>query len=136
MQILMLCNSSAVVQQASPQLAVACLSACVRNMESFTPDELAQVVFLSPQNKLRLNSKCPDKVKQLVHVGVARAGHMTTMSLSQFLFGVAAVDGIKQSQLQVSLLSTCQGWVMTAMSLPQLCLVWLSFMASSSPNCR
>ena len=35
------------------------------------------------------------------------------------MFGVAIVYGIKQSQLQVSLLSTCQGWVMTAMSLSQ-----------------
>lgn len=101
LQVLVLCNRAAVMQQASPQLAVACLTACARNLESFSPDQLSLAVYLSAQSNLRLNTKCPDRVRQLVQVGIARAHAMSPKSLSHFMFGVAAVRGNKQSQLQV-----------------------------------
>ena len=102
LQVLTMCSSSSVLRQASPQLAAACIAACVRSLESLSPDQLSQSVFLSAQSGLRLNVKCPDKVKQLIHVGVARAEAMSAFSLSQFMFGVAAVKGTKGSHMQVS----------------------------------
>ena len=96
LQILAMCNSSVAIRQASPYMAMAALTACVRQLESLTPDQLSQAVFLSAQTSLRLNAKVPDTFQQLVHVGIARAAAMTPFSLSRFMFGAAAVRGLIQ----------------------------------------
>lgn len=99
-----MCSNKAALRQAAPHLAAASLTACLHRAESLSPDETAQAVFLSAQNKLRLNVELPGVVRQLVHVGTARAAAMSAMSFSQFLFGAAAVAGLKHTQLQVCLL--------------------------------
>lgn len=100
-QVLSSCNGSVVLRQACPQLAVACLTACVRQMESLSPDQLALVAFLSAQTHLRLNIKGADQMRALVRAGVARAPAMTALSLTQFMFGAVASGGLKPAQMQV-----------------------------------
>lgn len=100
-QVLTSCNGSVVLRQACPQLAVACLTACVRQMESLSPDQLALVAFLSAQTHLRLNIKAADQMRALVRAGVARAPAMTALSLTQFMFGAVASGGLKPAHMQV-----------------------------------
>lgn len=95
------CNSSVVLRQACPQLALACLTACVRQLERLSPDLLALVAFLSAQTHLRLNITGADQVQALVRTGVARAPAMTALSLTQFMFGAVACGGLKPAHMQV-----------------------------------
>ena len=91
------------MRQACPQLALACLSACVRQLDSLNPDQLAQVTFTSSQTNLRLNLKGADQMRILVRAGVARAPAMSALSLTQFIFGAVALGNIKPAHMQVHL---------------------------------
>ena len=93
------------LRQACPQLALACLTACVRQLESLSPDQLALVAFLSTQTHLRLNIKGADQMRALVRAGVARAPAMTALSLTQFMFGAVASGGLKPAHMQVGFAS-------------------------------
>ena len=89
------------LRQACPQLALACLTACVRQLDSLTADQLAQAAFISTQTHLRLNIKGADQMKTLVRAGVARAPAMSALSLTQFMYGAVALGNLKPAQLQV-----------------------------------
>ena len=82
------------MRQACPQLALACLTACVRQLDSLNPDQLAQVAFTSSQTNLRLDLKGADQMRVLVRAGVARAPAMSALSLTQFMFGAVALGNI------------------------------------------
>jgi len=103
LQVLGSCNKTVVMRQACPQLALACLTACVRQLDSLNPDQLAQVAFTSSQTTLRLNLKGADQMRILVRAGVARAPAMSALSLTQFMFGVVALGNIKPAHMQVQL---------------------------------
>lgn len=90
-----------VLRQACPQLALACLAACARQLESLRPNEVASAAFLSVQTHLRLNIKGADQLRALVRAGVARAPYMSALSLTQFMFGAVASGGLKPAQMQV-----------------------------------
>ena len=102
-QVLGSCNKTVVMRQACPQLALACLTACVRQLDSLNPDQLAQVTFTSSQTNLRLNLKGADQMRILVRAGVARAPAMSALSLTQFIFGAVALGNIKPAHMQVHL---------------------------------
>ena len=93
------------MRQACPQLALACLTACVRQLDSLSPDQLAQVAFTSSQTNLRLNLKGADQMRVLVRAGVARAPAMSALSLTQFMFGAVALGNVKPAHMQVWLVS-------------------------------
>ena len=101
LQVLGSCNKTAVLRQACPQLAVACLTACVRQLESLTPDQLALAAFTSAQTNLRLNIKGADQMRVLVRAGVTRAPSMSALSLTQFMFGAVALGGMTEPHMQV-----------------------------------
>ena len=115
------------LRQACPQLALACLTACVRQLESLSSDQLALVAFLSAQTHLRLNIKGADQMRALVRAGVARAPAMTALSLTQFMFGAVASGGLKPAHLQVGFAS-----------LPAALVDWLVLCSTlvSSCSCR
>lgn len=100
LQVLGSCNKTVVMRQACPQLALACLTACVRQLDSLNPDQLAQVTFTSSQTNLRLNLKGADQMRILVRAGVARAPAMSALSLTQFIFGAVALGNIKPAHMQ------------------------------------
>lgn len=102
-QVLGSCNKTAVLRQACPQLALACLTACVRQLDSLTADQLAQAAFISTQTHLRLNIRGADQMRTLVRAGVARAPAMSALSLTQFMYGAAALGNLKPAHLQVCL---------------------------------
>ncbi|KAL3159854.1 hypothetical protein ABBQ38_010255 [Trebouxia sp. C0009 RCD-2024] len=100
-QVLTSCNNSVTLRQACPQLALACLTACVRQLEQLSPDQVALVAFLSAQTHLRLNLKGVDQMRDLVRAGAARAPSMTALSLTQFMFGAVASGWLKPAHMQV-----------------------------------
>ena len=106
-QVLTSCNGSVTLRQACPQLALTCLTACVRQLEHLSPDQLALVAFLSAQTHLRLNIKGGDQLRALVRAGVARAPAMSALNLTQFLFGAVAAGGLKPAHMQVASAAPC-----------------------------
>ncbi|DBB02864.1 TPA: hypothetical protein ACH3X1_013470 [Trebouxia sp. C0004] len=100
LQVLGSCNRTVVMRQACPQLALACLTACVQQLDSLSPDQLAQVAFTSSQTNLRLNLKGADQMRILVRAGVARAPAMSALNLTQFMFGAVALGNIKPAHMQ------------------------------------
>ena len=104
LQVLGSCNKTVVLRQACPQLALACLTACVQQLDSLTADQLAQAAFISTQTHLRLNIKGADQMKTLVRAGVARAPAMSALSLTQFMYGAVALGNLRPAHLQVCLL--------------------------------
>ena len=129
MQILSSCNESVVLRQACPQLALACLTASVRQLESLKPDQLASVAFLSAQTNLRLNIKGADQLRALARAGVARASAMSALSLTQFMYGAVASGGVKPAQMQVAALLCC---ISSMECLPLPCLKQTEVLSAQS----
>ena len=113
LQVLSFCNSSLLLRQACPQLALACLTASVRQLELLQPDQLATIAFLSSQTNLRLNLVAAEQLKRLVKAGVARATAMSALSLTQFVYGAVSIGGVRQAQMKVRVcccwLPLCEG---------------------------